>query len=358
MQIAASRLERVLHCGGSFEMEDASPAPTPTQDQLDGDAAHEAAHRILTGQVGQASDLVGQKMSNGVFVTQDMIDHVEEYVTHVTGWIGFEIPMTAVVQYERSTAITCVVDAINVTPDLVEVADLKYGWRPVEVYPNFQMIAYLIAAAALHPNVSNFRMTIAQPRPYHPHGTLRSYDMTRAEVDEYASRIAQVIEARDPKTLKTGNHCRYCRHYGDCPAVNAAAFSAVDMAVRTDTAERSPEALSRCVTDLRRAKQLIEETLNVVEEQAISAISDGTYVPGYGVSPSLGNYTWTKGLDAATIHAATGFDPRSDKLITPAQLKKKGANADVVKAMTHRPNLGFKLTKQDAATAFKTAKKG
>jgi hypothetical protein len=358
MHIAASRLERVLHCGGSFEMEDASPAPTLTQDQLDGDAAHEAAHRILTGQVGQASDLVGQKMSNGVFVTQDMIDYVEDYVTFVHGWTGFEARFDAVVQYEQTSKILCVIDAYNVGADVIDIADLKYGWRPVEVYPNFQMISYAIALRQIFPHVGAFRLVIAQPRPFHPDGKIRVREMTAAEVDDYALRIAQVIEARDPKTLKTGNHCRYCRYYGDCPAVNAAAFSAVDMAVRTDTAERSPEALSRCVTDLRRAKQLIEETLNVVEEQAINAISDGTYVPGYGVSPSLGNYTWTKGLDAETIHAATGIDPRSDKLITPAQLKKKGANADVVKAMTHRPNLGFKLTKQNATTAFKTAKKG
>lgn len=358
MHISASRLERVLYCGGSFEMEQPLAAPAPTQDQRDGDAAHEAAQMLLTGQVN-AADLVGRKMSNGVFVTQDMIDHVEEYVTHVTGWTGFESDMTAVVRYEHESTIACRTDAFNVTDNMVEVADLKFGWRLVEVYPNFQMIAYAIAARQLFPHATTYRLTIAQPRPYHQHGTLRSHDMTADQVDEYALRIAQVIEARDPKTLKTGNHCRYCRAYDDCAAVNSAVFNAVDVAVRTDLSPRGPKALSQCVTDLRRAKELIDECLNVVEDQAISTIEGGAYVPGYSIAPSLGNYAWTAGLTAEAVQAATGIDPRADKMVSPAQLKKKGANADIVKALTHRPNLGFKLKQTKSADpAFKKATKG
>lgn len=359
MRIAASRLERVLHCGGSFELENQHDAPPQSQDQKDGDAAHEAAHLILTGVVQLAIELIDRRMSNGVYITPEMIDYIEDYVTFVHGWTAFEADVVANVQYEHTNEIAGRVDAYRVGADTIDIADLKYGWRLVEAYPNFQMISYAIALRQLFPHVTTYRLTIIQPRPYHREGPIRTHVMSASDVDDYALRIAQVIERRDADTLKTGNHCRYCRAYPTCSAVTAATFNAVDVTARTATDDMSPAELAQTVTDLRRAKELIEEKLNVTEEQAVSKIGDGVYVPGYTVKPSLGNYAWSKGLDASSIQAATGIDPRSDKLITPAQLKKRGANEDIVKALTYRPNLGFKLVPQTGAdTAFKTAKKG
>jgi hypothetical protein len=340
-------------------MEEPHARPAQTQDQMEGDAAHEAAERILTGQVQLAEELIDRKASNGVYITADMIDHVTDYVDHVRGWTAFEEPIDAVVKYVSAHTITGVADAIHDDGDTIRIADFKYGWRPVEVYPNLQLIAYAIGARQRYPDATSFELTIVQPRPYHRAGSIRSHTMTAEDVDSYTHRLGYVLDTRDASTLKTGAHCRYCRARSTCSAVTAATFNAVDVAHNAATDDMDAQALSQTVTDLRRAKELIAQKLDLIEEQAIAKIGTGAHVPGFAVAPSYGQYVWNDGVDAEMIQALTGIDPTEPKLITPAQLKKRGANPEAVKAVTNRPSRGFKLvTSSGADAAFKTAKKG
>ena len=361
MIVNASQLDRVVNCNGSFELEATLQSPPKTDDQREGDAAHEAAERILRGQVQLADELIDRKASNGVYMTRDMIWNIEDYVTHVTGWHGFEIELNATVEYEGSHTIRGRADAVDIdTQSLTgRICDFKYGWRVVEVYPNLQLISYAIALRQKHPELETFELTIVQPRPFHRAGPVRTHSMTAQEVDSYMHRLGQVLDTRDPKTLNTGAHCRYCKAYPTCSAINAAAFNAVDLAYNTATDVVSNEAMSQTVTDLRRAQQLLKEKIDVIEQQAVDRINDGSFVPGYSVQATQGNYTWNDGIDAAMIQAITGVDPNEVSLMTPAKLKKLGANADVVKAITNRPHRGFKLVQTSGAdAAFQTAKKG
>jgi len=364
MKISATSLKRTLYCPGSYLLTKDMPRPVETETQLEGNAAHEAAYAILCGQFQLAEELVDRRMSNGVYITRDMVDDLEEYITEVTGWTAFENELVAnIPTADGPTEIKGIADAYDVTDKLIKVADLKYGWRPVEVYPNFQLIAYGIALIDMYPEAEAVEMIIHQPRPWHRGGKRRAHTMLRGELEDYRMRIARVLNESDWDETKTGEHCRYCLAAPTCQAFTQAAYNAIDTAHQAGTDDYDPDALSRLVSDLRRGQAVIKEKLSLLEDNAVERVKKGMAIPGYTIKESKGNYTWNNGFDADAIKALTGIDPTEPKLITPAQLKKRGADKDVVAAITHRPTRGFKLvddtsTERDAERAFSQAQKG
>lgn len=350
LEISATRLERVLHCPASYDVERALPRLPQTDASKEGDAAHEVAYMILSGQVTTALELVDRKMSNGVYVTADMADHVVVLQEYLEGKqeVFCERQLDASLRYEHEHTLKCVIDAWwfeNKTS--VEIIDFKYGWKPVEVYPNFQLIGYAIALKQwVDIGVTEFKLTIVQPRPYHRDGRVRSVTLSAGTINDYAVRIAQTLENRNVTEAKTGNHCRGCRGYFTCSAAQAASYNAVDVAETHCVDDLTPEAVSTTVRDLRRAQQVVKQRLEAVEDLGLQMLRKGQPVPGYMAQAGQGNYKWNEGVEPEFIHALTGVSPLESKIVTPAQLKKRGADPDVVKALTHRPSTGFKLVEK------------
>jgi hypothetical protein len=245
--------------------------------------------------------------------------------------------------------LTGVCDAWKHDGTTVTIADFKYGFRPVDVEENWQLIAYAIAFRAWFPAAESFVLEIIQPRAFHRHGPVRSVTYSAEKIDWFTRRMCDALNTRDKTLTRTGEHCRYCRAFARCGAVTAASYNAVDVAHTASTVDLDGHDTARVVSDLRRAQALIKEKLDVVEADACQMVRNGTPVPGFLVSSRYGRTTWIKGLTADAVQAATGVDPRTDSMVTPAQLKKRGAPKDVVDSMSGASFQGFKLV--EASTA-------
>lgn len=354
--IGTSRLARVMECAGSVTLEALSEKST-SDVAREGDAAHEAAELVLTGQAPDLDSLVDRQMSNGVFVSAEMADHLRPYVETVT---GFEIERSAEWQVSPTVTLRGKTDAVRVFDgNTLSLYDLKYGWRVVEAVENWQLVGYAILNGGLSEGITQISMSIYQPRPWHPDGSFRTWIITQDQLRDFAMRIQSRLATLDDE-LRTGPHCRYCAAAARCPAARVAGYNAVDTAMNADTLEdASGERLAEILDVLEAAKERIDLQLNAVENASLAAIQNGQTVPGRRVQPSYGRKAWKPSATPEVLEAMSGCQGLSSpQLITPAQAKKRGVPESILDAFTETPQRGFKLARasdQDAAQAFANA---
>jgi hypothetical protein len=347
-----------MSCKGSVGLASLVPKLPPGEDAEEGTAAHEAAHMILTGVVQDGLELTDRKMSNGVYVTAEMIDNIAAYVDFVKEWGGFEVPSKW--SPSDSVSIGGVCDGRDWNPETktLRIADLKYGWRIVEPFENWQLLSYGIGSGGAHEMCEHIELSIVQPRPFHPDASIRTWRLTRAELLGYYERIVTAVTSLDD-TLNTGEHCRYCPALATCPAAREAGYNAVDVATRGDTPEvYDGVALATQLDALERAETMIKLRRGALEDEAKARIQRGDAIPGWWVKESLGNRAWLDGLNAETIEAMTGVDVTKRDIITPAEAERRGIDPAVVKTLTDRPPRGFKLCRSDGDTEAKRAFQG
>ena len=95
------------------------------------------------------------------------------------------------------------------------------------------------------------------------------------------------------------------------------------------------EELAGELVFLTEIEKMVKARKNMVEAEATAHIERGTVVPGWSLEPGSGNRRWK--VSAAAVQALTGIDPRSDKLATPAEMVRRGADEHTVNALTETP---------------------
>lgn len=360
LQIGPADLARVMQCAGSVGLKAQLPRPERTDNADEGVAAHAAAQLVLNGTVGSIDELVDRQMSNGVFVTAEMADHLRGYIDRCRGAL-IEVPG----EWSPAQGVTLkgVADAVrwNKERGFLQIVDLKYGWRIVEAVENWQLVAYAILNGGLSEECSEVHLTIYQPRPFHPEGPFRTWIVPRAKLQEYAHRITSRVTTLDDE-LQTGPACRYCRALSTCRAARDAQFNAIDAVTRASVPEPiDGVALASQLDVIEQAEQWLKLRGDAIRDAALDAIKTGTRVPGFGAKPKLGNSAWQDHVTPELVTAMSGVDVSTSSIMTPAAAKRAGVDESVINALTHRPARGMMLSRTkdgDAATAFATAKKG
>jgi hypothetical protein len=341
----------MVACPGSLGMERNAPSRQESDDAREGTAAHWVAEMVLKGEAPDTVSLIDRFAPNKVCITAEMVEYVDTYVDHIRGrgrgfWVEQEVeyPLSPDIMV-KGTLDSCTVDG-----DTLYVDDLKYGYRLVDPVDNWQLTAYAIGAAIAFKIQPKFIvMSIVQPRPYSPSGKIRSWTISLDELNtrfEYLRQAA--IGASQPGApLVTGSQCQYCNAFLECPAAQRAGMNAVDVVMAGSNDVLSPQATSMELTNLYRAKAVIDARLAGMEESTKEKIRSGVTIPGWTVERSLGNTRWNDGLDPAMLELLFGIPVTEPKMITPAAAKKKGVAEVTIKAFTHRPDNGFKLVPID-----------
>lgn len=106
----------------------------------------------------------------------------------------------------------------------LKIVDLKYGYTPVYVMRNPQILSYVKCTEdELGIEFTDIEGIIFQPRLPHIDGPMRSYTVTRSDLEWFAGELRVAFEEIDGPDAKfmTGKGCRYCPKLGDCrTAVN------------------------------------------------------------------------------------------------------------------------------------------
>lgn len=351
--IRASKAARMVRCPGSLRMERHAPPRPESDDAKEGTAAHWVGEMVLTGQAPDTISLVDRRAPNGVIVTGEMAEYVDIYVDHIRGRGIADQKIEHSFKFDAGGVdITGTSDAVAFDGTTMFVDDLKYGYRIVDAWENWQLLVYAMGAILSAPNhvvPQRITMSIIQPRPYHRGGPVRSWTIDYATLNEFYKQLCHhaALAATDDAPLQSGSHCHYCDARFECPAMQQAGMNAIDVICSGTNDVLSPGGLSIELTNLRRAKTVLESRLAALEEMAKERVKAGTIIPGYDIQRSYGHAKWIPAVDAATLEALTGKVLSESKLVTPAEAKRRGVSDEIVKAFTERPDNGFKLVQVD-----------
>ena len=413
--LGPSASERWATCPGSVEAE-ASRPPDPPSPYADlGTAAHwvfEQVNHARHGAFGNPQAGARQFLGTNVpvhddgeeprFVTvdEDMVAHVDSVADYVSRRIeemsqveGKRVPVAAFFEVPLDMA-PILGDVAREAPDgaskawgtgdvllvsdyEVEGIDLKYGMGLVEVgtpdNPNKQLGLYGLGALSRYLGSSAtghrliYRLTIAQPRPWHPDGPIRSVKLGLAHLQAFAEKMRTAIAAIVPEAPRVASEkgCQWCRARGDCavraewvrqqatlpsPVQDATFVPATEAFALRNAADLTSEQIVR-ILDVR---DVLRGFLSSVEEFAHKALVSGAAGPelkaAYTLEPGQSRRAWAEGNEDTILTSLTKIrwdtpegkskglgkrDLMEQRLKTPAQVEKvlkasapKGALSD------------------------------
>lgn len=314
-----------------------------TQDseaRREGKAAHWVAELVLRGDADSCAECLGEMAPNGWMVSAEMVRNVQAYVDLVRA-VGPHV------EAERIITLAGVIrgrlDAHPLTVDgVLNIFDLKYGWRLVEAERNTALLCY--AGALFDPKRhSGVALHIFQPRPYHPDGKLRTWRLTAAEFPAWLDWLigrADAAHGADP-VATPGPQCGDCAGAGSCQALAASIYRLHDVVEDRRIGHMTAAELAAEVDFIRRAAGLVKARQAAIEAEAAGRIRRGEYVPGWTMEKSLGNRKFT--ASPAAIQLMTGLNPYKQVLMTPAEMEDEGALEVVLDRLTDRENKGSRL---------------
>lgn len=360
--VTATDLPRLLACNGS-RLLGASIAPSQADDTVrqEGIAAHYLIEQVHAGHFS-AEELVERKAPNGVYITHEMVDYLDAYLADV-GTIG----TGSLIETDTSHAGTGW--QINGRADLIRydwakahlnVGDLKYGWGLVEPENNWSLLSHVFGWINRNPDkpVHTVTLTIYQPRPHHSAGRVRTWTITREQVDQFYNfmrwhleNISRNGEGHD--VLTTGSHCYKCPALATCHAARAASLNAVDVSERAFVDTVSNEQLSTELDLFDRAIKMLTQKKKAYDDLALHRIRVGQIVANYDLETGQTNRVWQEHVTPELLQSLTGKDLTEKELLSPAKVEKAGVHKGVVAALTERRNTGVKLVRIDANTKAK-----
>jgi hypothetical protein len=323
-----SVLERRYCCPGSMKAEEGRPNTTSVYAKR-GTDLHEVAAACLREGLSPF-DVIPEDPEGAELVMAYLIE-VQSAHDRLGGTLHVEqaFELAALSELYWGTA-----DAVILSPPTLYVADFKTGRghavpvRRPDGRVNLQLGGYGLGAlhslpAGLAHEITSIELVVVQPALGPPQRTV----MTVAEVPDLAADLLEIAErALDPSAPRiAGDHCRFCRASGDCPALRERAlavarteFGPRDL-TRPDPSRLSPTALASVLTEA----DLVDQWLSAIRAYAKSIADKGVEIPGWKLVDKRGRRVWADEEAAAiTMKGLLREDAFTHKLHSPTQIEK------------------------------------
>lgn len=364
--IAPSSLHIIAPCPGSIKNASLLPPQPRTEEQMEGDAAHWVALEMALWPNPEEpmGVLVGTDAPNGVEVTDEMIDGGYLYLDALEGKPGIgesTVPVTRIhptqcwgsPDWWQWTAAT----------KTLRVIDYKFGFKFVEVWENWQLIAYaagLMEFLGLNDDDVILELVIVQPRSYHRDGPIRMWRCSatkiRGQVNIAHSSAHEALESPNP-TTKSGDHCLQCAARVGCTTYQKSIGAILDFVGVAEPLLQTPGDIGRELRLVQDARERLKGRQTGLEAMAEQMIRSGRAVPFFGVEPTAGRLKWLEGVSVGEVEAMvqvlapgkTALKPAA--LLTPTQTKAllpKAAKI-AIDEYANRPNGAMKLVRDNVA---------
>lgn len=354
LKLTASDLPRFMACNGSRLLEGVPPFDTDRSLADEGDAVHWLIEQVFKGK-HSADELVDRKAPNGVFITGEMVEHADQYLSDITS----EFLLGSAIRIEEDTSFSDKdwsiggrADSIWLSGSRMTIPDFKYGWKIVEPENNWTLISHAIGFLSRNGDylqaVREIRFRIYQPRPYHPRGKMREWVISYNELMQYWQQMQSALNSPSD-VCQTSANCYKCPSRSQCPALQIASMNAIDTAHSAFDSEVSNADLSSLLDNLSRAQEVLKQSYDAFEELALHRLQAGQFIPEYTMQSGKGKTQWNKGITADFVQALTGVDVSEKNIVSPAQAKKAGVSEVTLAVLTDRPNTGLKLVRQDVS---------
>lgn len=334
---------------------------TDNEVREDGVACHWLAQELWEDR----PHVVGDLSPNGRELTEEMFAAVREYHSLLQGWAVAPTleQLIPVSQFFPGVA--------NGTPDswaydpatgLLDTADLKYGFMPVEVWRNPQLMIYAWTLVCLLTQQGHapqkVRLTICQPRCAHRDGTTRSWSLSVQELAEHAAQLAadaQACYAPNPP-CKVGPQCRSCPVAYGCRTLQAAALGSAEVSYDATPFVLNEEQLGYELHKLHQAQRHLENRITGLSTQAESLIRRGQRVPGFELGRKATRWRWRPGMEPVVrrLGELLGVEVMDEpKVRSVAKLRNAFPGIDVEHLYAEKPPGELTLRAVDPNEAIK-----
>lgn len=351
LETIATKLNRIVGCNGSLSMPKFSLGVESDNSGIkdEGIAAHHLACNLNTT---NDVNLIGKQAPNGVFMTEEMLASVAEYIDYIEGRSPYrffsEMECDASHSLENYFTVNGRADNITHTCDNVLFVDeFKYGYKIVNPEMNWTLLSHAIGYCqnlGNAPMPEQFVFSIIQPRAIHHRGIIRQWIIDANSFMNYWQHLINVL-SNPTNEIVTGDHCHRCPSLAFCPSATQAGYNLVEASNISFDENITNSELSELMDLLNSSIKRAKSKLEALEEIAMYKIKRGEVVENYLPETSLGNTSWLNHVTPEMIKMLTGVDVKNGKMITPTQAKKKGISKEIVEMLSHRPNRGVKLTR-------------
>lgn len=336
---------------------------TDNEVREDGTACHWLAAEVWEGRPVRPGTL----SPNGREITDEMFSAVEEYHALLRSWDVLPSDIFIEQLAPVATAFPGVADgtpdawAYDRVAELLEVADLKYGYRPVEVWRNAQMIVYawsLVVMLTKHGCApQRVRLTICQPRCAHRDGTTRSWTVSVQELAGFAAELAAAAQrcyAPNPPCT-VGPQCHDCTAAHGCRTLQAAAGSAMEVSYDATPFVLNEQQLGYELTKLMAAQRHIEDRINGLSTQAESLLRKGKRVPAFEMGRRATRWRWRADSEGfvRALGELFGVDVMQEPKLKSVAKLRDALGVDVVSMYAEKPDGELVLRQTDPNEVLK-----
>lgn len=399
-RIRPSGLALTVACAASVTLQEQVPVLPPTEDELEGAAAHWVALRYAAGfghelPVGAKFISLGREWA----VDMDMVVGAHIYA-NVMGGFNSNLRLEDGVTIPRVHPSECAgtPDAWRFYPNaraaweggqvpqefvndpafvlgrakLIRVGDYKYGHRYVEAFECYQTGSYcsgVMERLGLNDNDPDLfaELILVQPRSYHRDGPVRAWrghvSMLRAILN-IARSAAQEALGENPRAT-TNSQCIDCRARHACVTLQRATQSYIEFSTTGELVEMPPEAMGQELAMVEDAIKRLEARATGLAAQAEALIRQGKSIAHYHMAAGQSRLIYR---DDVNIEEMVGLGellniplrkPQTlkDCLVTPTQAVALGIDASIMEKYSHRPPAAFRLTRDNLTTARKVFSK-
>lgn len=332
----ASNSKRRMACPGSMNAEAPFPDESSPFAEL-GTAAHELGEHCLENGVADVGETIGGTFYDHI-VDDNMAAAVQTYVDFVRKIEADEAP--ALVRLEQRFSLQLLDPPMPMfgTSDCtiygkesgnLWVIDYKHGQGvAVDVEDNPQLKYYALGAALKigeRAPINTVHTAIVQPRAPHRDGPIRIHSYSRNDIFDFGTELMDAARAAlDPAAPRiAGDHCRFCKAAGVCPALrsNALTVAQDEFGALRDIDDLTPEQIAGYMDRI----PLIEEWIKSIRRHAHSMLEAGEALPGFKLVEKRPTRRWTNEEDMVAWATNEGLDDDDiyeKKIKSPAQIEK------------------------------------
>lgn len=323
-------------CAGWFRYsESVETLPSGGASADEGNVAHEVAANLLRGI--ETPD-----------ATEEMRDGAALWVETIRDMVGGDI------QLENIERKLTVLDGMEGTPDYfhwnpeakrLHIFDYKFGFVPVEVEANPQLICYASGVIEIFNIYSSSIVTfiIVQPRDFTRSVKFRTWSPSPPVLKQHAEATGDAHETASypDQPLTVGTHCTYCNVRDQCPALAKGVGAAMDFTTSQVPVVRSPSAIGREWGIIKEFQALLTSRATGLEAQLTQMIKNGVHDTGYVMGSKGGKLAWTVPTpQILAFGELMKIDVAKHDAKTPTQvmalLKKAGLPPESIASMSAR----------------------
>lgn len=403
--IAPSALALTVACPASVGLQASVVPLPPTTEEMEGTAAHFVAMHYAAGECWP----VGTKFMSSDQqweVTLDMVVGATMYA-RACGGPHTNLRLEDSVRISRVHPQHCwgTPDAWRFFPDareatepgtgfvgmplapfmaghdrLIRIVDYKFGHRYVEVFENYQFLAYaygVMERLGLSEQDQSLwlELIVVQPRCYHKDGPVRRWIVRACDVGAYLNVAASAAREAlgegstldrhgKPRAIINEN-CYDCKARHACKVQQYATGAVLEFTGKAELVEMPPDAMGRELALVDEAIAILEARRTGLAAQAEAMIRAGTAIAFYHLEAGESRLVYKEDADTDELIGmgdVFGVNVRKtltkkDLVVTPKQAIDLGIDPEVMKSYAFRPRGALKLVRDNSQTVRKVFSK-